>query len=199
MIKSQLIRHVTCFALAATMLSGTAAHAQIGTWTPLTNLAPDLNNGGMLLMTDGSVICHTSSGGNLGDGTIWDKLTPDATGSYVNGTWSQIAPMTQERFSFSSEILKDGRAYAAGGEYGTDGTQAGWHAEIYDPATNIWTEATGTSAAKTISDGNCKLLDNGDVLQAEVDVPFPVHTMFYTPSTNAMTTAPSPCTKPMDH
>ena len=173
------------------MLSGTAAHAQIGTWTALTNLAPDPNNGGMLLMTDGSVICHTSSGGNLGDGTIWDKLTPDATGSYVNGTWTQIAPMTQERFSFSSEVLKDGRVYAAGGEYGTDGTQAGWHAEIYDPATNTWTEATGTSSAKTISDGNCKLLDNGDVLQAEVDVPFPVHTMFYNPTTNAMTAAPS--------
>ena len=167
------------------------ATAQIGTWTQLNNQAPDPNNGGMLLMTDGSVICHTSSGGTMGDGTIWDRLTPDSTGSYVNGTWSQIGPMNQERFSFSSEVLKDGRIYVAGGEYGTDGTQAGWHVEVYNPATNIWTEATGTSVAQTISDGSCKLLDNGDVLQALVDVSFPVHDRFYTPSTNALSNAPS--------
>ena len=159
-----------------------------GTWTALTNLAPDPNNGVMMLMTDGTVICHTTSGGSLGDGTIWDRLTPDSTGNYVNGTWSQIAPMNVERYSFSTAMLKDGRIYAAGGEYGTDGTQNGWHGEVYNPVTNTWTQATGVNSTNVMSDGNCKLLDNGSILQALVDVPNPVHTVVYNPTTNAYTT-----------
>ena len=183
-------RMMVMIAVAFCLFAGQAS-AQIGTWTNVATLAPHQNNGQMLLMTDGRIMCHTVAGGTLGDGTIWDILTPDSTGSYVNGTWSSTAGMTQERFSFSSEVLQSGNIYAAGGEYGTDGTQAGWHAETYNPTTNVWTEATGTTSAKTISDGNCKLLDNGDVLQAEVDVSFPVHTMLYNPTTNAMTAGPS--------
>jgi PKD repeat protein len=164
------------------------ANAQ-GTWTAVTKQAPDPNFGVMLLMTDGSVICHTSTGGTLGIGTIWDRLTPNAHGSYINGTWSKIAPMNRERYSFSSEILKDGRVYAAGGEYGTDGVQAGSHGEVYDNTNNTWTQAIGPNAI--MSDGSCKLLDNGNVLQALVDVPFPVHTVVYNPTTNSYTTGPS--------
>ncbi len=160
-----------------------------GTWTPLTNLAPDPNNGVMLLMTDGTVICHTTSGGNLGYGSIFDRLTPDSSGSYINGTWSQIAPMIRERYSFSSLILKDGRVYAAGGEYGTDGTQAGSHGEVYDFTTNTWTACNGPN--QVMSDGNCKLLDNGTVIQAIVDHPQPTSTVIYNPSSNAYTTGPS--------
>ena len=164
------------------------SYAQVGTWTPLTNQSPDPNNGVMILMTDGTVICHTTSGGNLGDGTIWDRLTPDSSGSYINGTWSTIAPMNTERYSFSSCVLKDGRIYAAGGEYGTDGTQNGWHGEVYNPVTDTWTQATGTNSTNVMSDGNCKLIDNGKVIQALVDVPNPVHTVVYSPTTNAYTT-----------
>jgi PKD repeat protein len=167
------------------------AHAQVGTWTALTNKAPDPNNGVMVLMSDGRVMCHSTAGGTLGDGTIWDILTPDSTGSYAHGTWSQTAGMTQERYSFPAAMLKNGNIYAAGGEYGTDGTQAGYHVETYNPVTNVWTEVTGTTTAKIISDGSMQILDNGDVIQALVDVSFPVHTNFYTPSTNAMTSAPS--------
>ena len=172
-------------------LSAGQASAQIGTWTKVTTPAPDANNGGMIVMSNGSLFLHSSSGGTQGDGTIWDILTPDSTGSYINGTWSQSAPMNQERFSFSSEMLMSGNIYVAGGEYGTDGTQAGYHVEVYNPLTNVWTEATGTNSTDIISDGSCKLLDNGDVIQALVDVSFPVHCRFYTPGTNAMTTAPS--------
>ena len=41
-----------------------------------------------LLLTDGTVI--VSDCGSVGN---WYKLTPDITGSYVNGTWTQIATM----------------------------------------------------------------------------------------------------------
>ncbi len=53
-----------------------------GTWTPLGHAAPN-GIGTMELLTDGTVMAL--SGGN------YYKLTPDATGSYVNGTWSQLA------------------------------------------------------------------------------------------------------------
>ncbi len=162
-----------------------------GTWTPLANIAPDPNNGVMMLMSDGTVICHTTSGGTTGDGTIWDKLTPDASGSYINGTWSQTAPMIVDRYAFSSAVLKDGRVYAAGGEYGLDGTQNGWHGEVYNPVTNTWNAALGTNSNNVMSDGNCKILENGKILQALVDVPMPVHTVIYSPSTNTYTTGPS--------
>ena len=180
----------TVLAMFVCCLFAGQAFAQ-GTWTAVTRQAPDANNGVMVLLTDGRVMCHSTAGGNLGDGTIWDILTPDATGSYVNGTWTQSAAMTQERYSFPAAILNNGYVYAAGGEYGTDGTQAGWHIEVYNPLTNTWTEATGPTSAKTISDGSCNILDNGDILQALVDVSMPVHTVFYNPTTNAETTAPS--------
>ena len=41
----------------------------------------------MLLLTDGTVMCQQQGGRN------WKKLTPDAKGSYLNGTWSDLAPM----------------------------------------------------------------------------------------------------------
>ena len=187
---SQLSSRIILAMLFCCLLAG-QSYAQVGTWTAVTNQAPDPNNGVMVLLTDGRVMCHTTAGGTQGDGTIWDILTPDSTGSYVNGTWTQSAGMTQERYSFPAVLLNNGNVYAAGGEYGTDGTQAGWHVEVYNPLTNVWTEATGTTSAKTISDGSCNILDNGDVLQALVDVSMPVHVNFYTPSTNAMTSAPS--------
>jgi len=63
--------------------------AQTGTWTQVATPAPHYNEGVCLLMTDGTVICHNISGGNYGTG--WDRLTPDAHGSYANGTWDTIA------------------------------------------------------------------------------------------------------------
>ena len=177
-------------ALAVVCLFTAQTYAQ-GTWTALSHLSPHPNNGVMILMSDGSVLCHTTSGGNLGDGTVWDKLTPDSLGGYINGTWTSIAPMISERYSFSSAVLKDGRLYAAGGEYGTDGTQAGYHAETYNPVTNSWTAATGTTSANVISDGSCMILENGNMLQGLVDVPFPVHTVVYNATSNAFSAGPS--------
>jgi len=129
-------------------------------WVPLATLSPDTNAGVMLLLTDGTVICKTTSGGGDGIGSIWDKLTPDIHGSYVNGTWSQIAPMNGTRLYFSSQILRDGRVYIAGGEYGTGQAAS----EVYDPLTDTWT--TCPSTGHSYADANSEILPNGHVLQA---------------------------------
>ena len=52
----------------------------------LTNQPPD-GAGIGFLMTDGTTIFQ---GNNQSD---WWKLTPDIKGSYVNGTWSQVASL----------------------------------------------------------------------------------------------------------
>jgi hypothetical protein len=88
-----------------------------------------------LLMTDGGVMVQ-----NVGDGKIF-KLTPDLKGSYVNGTWSQLATMPYVSYAGAQAVLPDGRIIMEGGEYSDFDfkfllTNNG---AIYDPVTNKWT------------------------------------------------------------
>ena len=46
--------------------------------------------GTALLLTDGTVIVQGTFTGN------WYRLTPDDSGSYINGTWSQAASLPSE-------------------------------------------------------------------------------------------------------
>ena len=108
-------------ALLALFAFSNQIYAQ-GAWTPVANLAPATNLGGMLLLSDGTVLCKSSAGGGDGIGNTYNRLTPDANGSYVNGTWTSIAPMNKTRLYYSSQVLKDARVYVCGGEYGTGGS-----------------------------------------------------------------------------
>src|ERR1051326_2032524 len=91
--------------------------AQQGTWTQVTTLAPNQCGGEMMLLSDGTVMCKTFAGGGDGTGNIWQKLAPNSSGSYVNGPWSNMPAMSYTRLYLSSQIMKDGRVYVAGGEY----------------------------------------------------------------------------------
>ena len=63
-------------------------------WTPLKNPPPFGTPGTMLLESDGTVLVHDEPDNNTTGGTnAWYKLTPDSNGSYIDGTWSQIASM----------------------------------------------------------------------------------------------------------
>ena len=80
----------------------------------------------------------------------WYKLTPDITGSYVNGTWTEIATLPvfynvdrwveiqYSPLNFASAVLPDGRVIVMGGESNgpDDGLPVG---AIYDPVANTWT------------------------------------------------------------
>jgi len=171
---------------ATTCPAGSQNIIDEGVWTPVTALAPHANHGVMLLLSDGTVMCHSNSGGSDGNGTLWDKLTPDINGSYINGTWSTTAPMNDTRLFFSSQVLKDGRVYVAGGEYGT-GLQK---AETYNPLTNTWTAAP--SPGVNISDANSEILEDGRVMQALVISGASLKsTDIYTPSTNTFVAGPT--------
>src|ERR1700677_4547899 len=111
----------------------TAPRARAGTW--VTVASQPTNNDGigmMLLLSDGTVMCSHS---NANDG-LWFKLTPDKYGSYVNGTWSELANATYGRLYYTSAVLTNGTVFVAGGEYGSGKT----HIQIYDPVADSWTE-----------------------------------------------------------
>jgi hypothetical protein len=153
-----------------------------GTWSRVNNQAPNGSGGLMLLLTDGTVMAKSNAGG--GSGTIWMKLTPDIHGSYANGTWTNLAPMISDRLYFSSQILKDGRVYVAGGEYGAGQKLS----EVYDPLANTWTALPSTG--HTFSDANSELLPDGKVLQALVEGGLN-STLIWDPATNNYTNGPS--------
>jgi hypothetical protein len=132
----------------------------LGVWMPVNAVAPDLNGGVMLLLSDGTVMVKTEAGDVDSIGNIWNKLTPDIHGSYANGTWTTLAPMNDNRLYFSSEVLKDGRVYVAGGEYGTGINKS----EVYNPLTNTWTMCPATGFDYV--DANSEILPDGKVLQA---------------------------------
>src|SRR6266853_2187598 len=88
------------------------------TWTALTN-QPGVPVGTPLLLTDGTVIAQQmTTDGSFGTGQ-WLRLTPDNTGNYINGTWSQIAsmPAGYAPTFYASAVLPDGRVVIEGGEY----------------------------------------------------------------------------------
>jgi hypothetical protein len=153
-----------------------------GTWSKVSNTSPNGSGGLMLLLSDGTVMAKSSAGG--GSGNIWMKLTPDIHGSYANGTWSNLTSSISDRLYFSSQVLKDGRVYVAGGEYGAGGTLG----EIYNPLTNTWTALPTTG--HTFSDANSEILPDGRVLQALVEGSLTT-TLIYDPVSNQYTNGPS--------
>lgn len=165
---------IACVAAASPVLAA-------GVWRALP-VAPHLAGGGMLLLTDGTVLCKTISGPAFGN--VWMKLTPNAQGSYLDGSWSTLGAMNHTRYYFSSQVLRDGRVYVAGGEYGTGKANA----EIYDPTTNAWTMLP--SPGGNISDANSELLPDGRVLQARVTGDLR-STVLFNPATGTYSAGPS--------
>lgn len=177
-----------------------------GTWTPLLHLAPD-TIGLMLLLSDGTVMAKGRAGPDS-FGNAWYKLAPDATGSYVNGTWSARMPMADTRLWFSSQILRDGRVFVAGSEYPQDTANGIWgraSAEIYDPVTDSWTRIdpppsvidptmpspVNSTYHQSIADAISEILPDGRVLVAPVLPKTRGGTILYNPATNVWSTGPT--------
>ena len=96
-----------------------------------------------LLLTDGTVLFQDQNivdqVDNNEDTRIF-RLTPDIYGSYVNGTWSQLASKPANTEAGSQAVLADGRVLIEGGENVGYSEYFGLsnQGEIYDPVTNTW-------------------------------------------------------------
>jgi hypothetical protein len=143
------------------------------TWTKATN-APPVSVGSMLLLTDGRVLVHSepNCSGCKGNYNNWYTLTPDNTGSYVNGTWLQVAslPTNYDPLFFGSAVLADGKVVVQGGEYNCPNSScsAVWQSlgAIYDPAANTWT-STVAPTKSNIGDAESIVLPNGTWMLAQ--------------------------------
>ena len=150
-----------------------------GHWVKLTN-DPGFGASTMLLMTDGTVMCQEEGG------VRWKKLTPDVHGSYVNGSWSDLAPMHWTRRYYASAVLKDGRVFVSGGEYSNAG---GWtdKTEIYNPRTDVWTEIAAPPGWGSVGDSPCAVLPDGRVFMGHFGSS---KSAIYDPDTDTWTAGP---------
>ena len=77
-------------------------------WTALANTAPaEIQT--MELLTNGDVMAASYT-------NAWYLLTPSSTGSYVDGTWSQLTDEPTERLTIGSDVMPNGdliRAWVA--------------------------------------------------------------------------------------
>ncbi len=133
-------------------------------WTALVNPPPFGTPGTMLLASDGSVLVHDEPDNNSSGGTeAWWRLSPDAHGSYVDGTWTKLAsmPAGYNPLYFGSAILPDGRLIVEGGEY-INNTPA-WtnRGAIYDPVSNTWAPVTPPPGWTNIGDAASVVLPDG--------------------------------------
>jgi hypothetical protein len=122
----------------------------------------------MLLASDGTVLVHAVT--HIGNGTSkWYKLTPDSSGSYANGTWSQIASMPSgyNPEYFASAILPDGRMIVEGGEY--LGGTATWtnKGAIYNPVNGTWRSVAPPGGWANIGDAQSDVLANGTFMLSQ--------------------------------
>jgi hypothetical protein len=116
------------------------------------------------LATDGTVIAQSNNNSD------WYRYTPDNTGSYLNGTWTQLAslPSGYSPSAFSSAVLADGRLAISGGEYNNDGSpyqlQLTNLGAIYDPVKNTWTKLGHPEGWGYIGDSPNSVLPTGQFL-----------------------------------
>src|SRR5271165_406257 len=147
---------------------GAAPASVSGTWTPVATAFPGVTPDTAELLTDGTVIMHDGCTSN------WYRLTPDASGGYVGGAWTQAAPMPKgyAPLYFASAVLADGRLIVNGGEYNGAKCAPVWtkRGALYDPVADSWTVVAAPPGWQNIGDAASVLLPSGAyMLQSSID------------------------------
>ena len=118
---------------------------------------PPLGAQNGLLLTDGTVLYQSYNQ------RAWYKLTPDITGSYVNGAWSgpSFLPAGYAPLANAQAVLADGRAVVVGGEYIEETFTLSNKGAIFDPVTNTWTNLAPPPGWGYIGDSPSVVLPDG--------------------------------------
>jgi hypothetical protein len=148
-------------------------------FTPLVNQPPAFLNS-CVLLTNGDAMCQGFFS------NTWHRLTPDAFGSYLNGTWDSppIAPMPNANDArigctncvysplfFASQVLADGKVVIIGGEDlgsvpGQVETNIGF---LYDPVTNTWSSQLASAFdSGTVGDTMSNVLQDGRMVVSQI-------------------------------
>ena len=138
-----------------------AASAEIydpatGRWEPTGQMGPPRAGHSATLLPNGMVLVSGgyNQGGFLSSAELYD---PDS------GTWSTTGPLAVARRSATATLLRNGRVLVVGGSFGgTSFSNALASAEVYDPATGIWSSAASMHADR--QDHTATLLPDGTVL-----------------------------------
>ncbi len=148
-----------------------------GTWQGLVN-QPPFHTSTMLLLSDGRVMVQEEATPH------WHALTPDASGSFVSGTWSTLADMSFWRRYYASGILRDGRVIVVGGEQSGAGGDTN-RGEIYDPVADSWTPIS-LPPWPQVGDAVCCVLPEGRLMIGSLPTP---ECLIYDPATDSWTAA----------
>jgi hypothetical protein len=116
------------------------------------------------LETDGTIL------GQGFDNSSWYKYTPDSSGSYADGTWTQLAslPAGYAPSAYSSAVLADGRLAISGGEYNSGENnyqlQLTNLGAVYDPIANTWRKIGHPKGWGFIGDSPNSVMPGGQFL-----------------------------------
>jgi len=123
----------------------------------------------MLQLRDGRILVHEEQSGNSRN---WHLLTPDASGSYVNGTWSSGGqlPTGYAPWFFGSQVLLDGKTVVIeGGEYNSgaqDWTNLGAVGTVTPWGSISWVKNNPPSGWGNLGDAESVILADGTYMQA---------------------------------
>lgn len=146
--------------LIAAVIAALPVAAQGQSIQKLTNPAPDGAQETWQL-TDGTVLAQSYRRNN----EYW-VLTPDNTGSYVNGTWKQVGslPSGYSPTDMASQVLADGRVLIEGGEYNQGKFVLTNMGAVYDPTQETWMAVDPPKGWQNIGDSPSVVLPDGRFL-----------------------------------
>jgi N-acetylneuraminic acid mutarotase/sugar lactone lactonase YvrE len=158
-----------------------------GTWSPTGSMAVTRYGHTMTLLPNGKVLVVGGTSciscfNALGSAELYDP---------ASGTWSNTGSLAAVRLAHTATLLANGKVLVAGGGSTNNGDLMKSSAELYDPATGVWTSAgimpSGAHfvhSAAMLSDGRVVVAggrNTSAVLTAAVDI--------YNPATNAWSAA----------
>jgi hypothetical protein len=163
----------TCFVMdgqgvvSTTDVTDIAVTCATGPFTALVNQPPEPGYLAILL-TDGSVLMQS-----VNDAGVFFELSPDATGSYANGSWRRISspPPGYAPYAGAEAVLADGRVLFVGGEYNQNDYSLPFApsgltnmSSVYDPVADRWQMIAPPPGVAYIGDVPSAILPDGGLV-----------------------------------
>jgi N-acetylneuraminic acid mutarotase len=132
-------------------------------WSPA-SVSAERDHHTATLLPNGTVLVTGGAQTNV-EGTLTYALSSAQLYDPATNTWSFANSMSEERLDQTATLLTNGKVLVTGGARIVSGSHVPLSsAEVYDPATNIWSPAGAMSTTRAFA--TATLLPNGKVLVA---------------------------------